>query len=406
MALKSPQLLRILAVEARQVWAFADGQVRAVQVSIDARPGDILQLIGEKWCRVASAADGDFPAHGSDFARLSENNAQRFLAINARAVLLRAIRQFFDRRGFVEVDTPAIATSPGLELHLDAVRVELRAGMGGGSTERWLVTSPEYHCKRLLTCGFSKIYSMQHAFRSAESGGLHNPEFTMLEWYRAGCDYRQIVRDARALIGHCARQLALAGVQRGAASPVDAAAKWRTFSLRQAIAKFAGFDPERADNDALVRKRASAAGLATEAADTAADILVRALAERVEPALQELPFAVIDRWPSAMASLARRFAVQPHLAERFEIYVHGLEIANGFSELVDPIEQRERFEIDLQKRRDAGLPTYPIDERFLAALAQGCPPSAGVALGVDRLLMRLCGHASIDDVLAFPFERA
>lgn len=406
MAVKSLQFLRILAVEPDRVWAFDGGQVRAVQVDIDTRPGDILQLIGGTWCRVAAAVGGDFPTHSGDFARLSGNNAQRFHTIKARAVLLRAIRQFFDRRGFTEVDTPAIATSPGLELHLAAVQVRLQQGMGGSEVQRWLVTSPEYHCKRLLTCGFTKIYTMQHAFRSGERGGQHNPEFTMLEWYRAGADYTHIIRDNMHLIRHCALALASAGVSVGPAQSAYAKAGWDYFTVRSAIKRFAGFDPDDCTDDALVRERATAAGLLVQHQDTTPDILMRALAERVEPALRMVPLAVIESWPASMASLARRFSGAPHLAERFEIYLHGVEIANGFSELVDPVEQRQRFEADLKKRRDAGLPTYPIDERFLAALSEGCPPSAGVALGVDRLLMQLCGYSDIDEVLAFPFERA
>jgi lysyl-tRNA synthetase class 2 len=278
--------------------------------------------------------------------------------------------------------------------------------------QRWLVTSPEYHCKRLLSAGMTHIYAMQHVFRSGERGAWHNPEFMMLEWYRVGASYRDIVADCRALLRHCALALRRAQLPVAASRPpYDPARPWQTLSVRQAVVRWAGFDPGRADDDAVVRARALRAGLEVQPQDTAADVIVRALVERVEPALADLPPSsvggvVLDRWPASMASLARRFAHAPHLAERFEIYLQGIELANGFSELVDPHEQRERFEVDLQARRRTGRPIYPIDERFLRALHDGCPPAAGVALGVDRLVMALTGSDDIAGVTPFVFERA
>lgn len=396
------ELRRVLAVTPEAVWVWQQGTVRRVAPSElpSVRVGDICRG-GEI---VARSQASDFPLHDGDFSRLSERGGLRFGAVRARSVLLTAIRAFFARRGFVEIDPPTLVHSPGLELHLDAVGVQLREGMGGAPVERWLSTSPEYAMKRLISCGFERIYSLGHAFRSGERGTHHNPEFSMLEWYRAGADYRAIVRDARALVRHCARALQSGGFV--TEDGFDAEGSWLRLSVRQAIARYADFDPGRGDDVSLVRRRAQAAGLAVDADDGAAEVLVRALAERVEPALAQTGAVVIDRWPASMASLARRFHRAPHLAERFEIYVRGIEIANGFSELVDPDEQRLRFEADIAARQALGRPLYPIDERFLAALREGCPPAAGVALGVDRLLMLLCGHQDIDSVLAFPFERA
>jgi len=413
-------IARVLAAEPGQVWLWLDGGVRVLawppELAALPEPGTLLALPSPGDPQgipsvVGQAMDpARFPHPDGDFHRMTEQGGLRTGAIRARSVLLRAIRQFFDRRGFVEVDTPAIATSPGLELHLDAVGVTLREGMGGAQTQRWLVTSPEYHCKRLLAAGLPKIYSLGKAFRSGERGSHHNPEFAMLEWYRTGEDYRAIVRDARALVRHCHKALRdLPGVaQRLAADPtsLDPAMPWQVWSVREAVRRCAGFDPGLGEDVALVRRAALAAGLEVTPADATADILVRALAERVEPALAHEHAVVIDRWPACMASLARRFARTPQLAERFEIYLRGVEVANGFSELVDAREQRARFEADLALRHRLRRPIYPIDERFLAALAEGCPPAAGVALGVDRLLMALGGYRDIDEVLAFPFERA
>ncbi len=350
----------------------------------------------------------------SDRQRWQQDGGRRWWLIHARARLLQAIRQFLDRRGFVEVDPPAIATSPGLELHLDAVQVELRAGMaapgqaGSELLRRYLVTSPEYHCKRLLSGGLPRIYSLQHAFRSGERGQCHNPEFMMLEWYRAGATYLDLVADSRALVRHCHRALQEPQLQPlwalpGLAPRLDAAAPWLRVSVRQAIARWAGFDPGRMDDLPLLHRRAMAAGLDVRPGDGAAEVLLQALVERVEPALAQHTAVVLDRWPMSLASLARPFDRQPHLAQRFEIYLHGVELANGFTELTDPQEQRRRFEADLAQRRALGRTEYPIDERFLRALAD-CPAAAGVALGVDRLLMALTGATEIGDVQAFPFE--
>ena len=283
---------------------------------------------------------------------------------------------------------------------MDAVRVELRQGMGGSAVTRHLVTSPEYHCKRLLSAGLEQIYSLGHVFRSGERGQWHNPEFAMLEWYRAGGSWQQIVRDFAGLARACQKALGRDH------TTLDLRGRWPVLSVRQAIQRYAGFDPGRADDVALVHRRAQAAGLQVDANDSIADVLVRALAERVEPALAALPVVVIADWPLCMASLARPNPRKPWLAERFEIYLGGIEIANGFGELVDPAEQRRRFDADLALRRELGRPIYPIDERFLLALADGVPASAGVAVGIDRLLMLLVGEHDIERVLPFAFERA
>ena len=410
-------LWRVLACDGTRAWLFGAGQVEKVPLLPDAapawQPGDWIDGSRTPPHWLGGAVDpGHFPHPDGDFARLSADHGRIWFAVRARAVLLQAIRSFFDRRGFVEVDPPTLATCPGLELHLDAVRADLREGMGGARVTRWLTTSPEYHCKRLLTAGFPRLYSLGHVFRSGERGSHHNPEFSMLEWYRAGAPWTDIVRDTRALVRHCARRLHAAPELAGLwhvpdrRPHLDLAAPWLRLSVRAAIRRFAEFDPGRMDDNALVAFRARQAGLEVRAGDGVRDILTRALVERVEPQLAAAPFVVLAPFPRCMASLARAVAGRPWLAERFEIYAGGLELANGFGELTDPVEQRARFEADLAERRRLGRATYPIDERFLRALGDGCPQASGVALGVDRLLMALTGLADIGDVLAFPFERA
>lgn len=410
---KAPQIRavgRVLAVDARGAWLWRQGQARHVVLAEPAAVGQHVINRGDGW-RLLGPAPAQLAQPDGDFWRFSEREGTRWWATLARAKILQTIRKFFDDRGFVEVDPPAVAQSPGLELHLDAVRAELREGMGGATTTRYLVTSPEYHCKRLLSAGFERIYSLQHAFRSGERGCHHNPEFMMLEWYRAGAEYREIVADCRALAVRCGRALCHPSLQSvatlpGRRPPVDLRRPWKILTIRQAIRRFAGFDPGDCRDEAMVRQRAAASGLGVSPGDQVADVLIRALVERVEPALAGLPGVVLERWPVSMASLARPFPDDARWAERFEIYLDGVELANGFTELTDPDEQLARFEQDLSRRRTAGLPEYPIDQRFMTALREGCPASAGVALGVDRLLMALTGLRDIDDVLAFPFERA
>ncbi|MSP91592.1 MAG: EF-P lysine aminoacylase GenX [Myxococcales bacterium] len=418
-------LRRVLACDGVTAWLFGAGRVDAMAVAPGHeplwQPGDWLDLSGGHPRRLGRAHEPrQFPHPDGDFARLSAGHGRAWLGVRARAVLLRAIRAFFDQRGFVEVDPPTLAACPGLELHLDAVRAELREGMGGAPVTRWLTTSPEYHCKRLLSAGFSRIYSLGHVFRSGERGTHHNPEFSMLEWYRAGAPWTAIVRDTRALVRHCARRLETAPElaalwQVPARRPrLDVEAPWQRMSVRAALREFAGFDPGRMDDAGYVERRARTAGLEVRAGDGVRDILTRALAERVEPALvarSEPPesaaqFVVLAPFPACMASLARTVPGRPWLAERFEVYAGGVELANGFGELTDPHEQRARFEADLAERRRTGRPEYPIDDRFLRALHDGCPQAAGVALGVDRLLMALTGLNDIADVLPFPFELA
>ncbi len=335
---------------------------------------------------------------------MSADQGLRFRAVLERAALLRALRSYFDSEGFTEVDPPAMATCPGLELHLDAVGAHLREGMGGDPVRRWLVTSPEFHMKRLLSAGFERIYTIGKAFRSGERGGWHNPEFSMLEWYRVDARYPAIVDDLLALLPRCASAVSKVRESRGqpALPPLGPVLR---VSFAEALGRWAGLDIRDADLPTL-HERALALGLDVRPDDDEADVLLQAMVERAEPRLPTDEIVVIERWPACLASLAARDPSAPDIAERFEVYVRGVELANGFTELVDAAEQRARFAQDLADRQRLGRPVYPVDERFLAALEEGCPPAAGVAVGVDRLLMVLGGYDDIDQVLAFPFERA
>ncbi len=297
----------------------------------------------------------------------------------ARARILREVRAFFEQRGFLEVETPLVVPSPGLDLHLTALSVATAAG------ERFLITSPEYQMKRLLAGGLERIYQVTKCFRADEAGERHQPEFTMLEWYRAFSGVDAVMRDTEELVAHVATVLTGEPVLAAAAGPIDVRPPWLRLSVRDAFARFAGVPLESVVADE--------------------ERFYRLLIERVEPALCELGALFLCEYPASMASLARKKPGDPSVAERFEAYVGGLELCNGFGELTDPVEQRARLLADRDARSRLGLPVYPIDERFLAALEQGMPPSGGNALGFDRLVMLALGARHIEEVIALPASR-
>jgi lysyl-tRNA synthetase class 2 len=301
-----------------------------------------------------------------------------------RARLLRLIRAFFDGRDFLEIEAPILVPSPGLELHLDAFAV---ANHDGG---RYLITSPEYQMKRLLAGGMERIYSLGKVFRRGEAGPHHNPEFTMLEWYRAGADWTAIADDTEALVAELAAAFGVTGLER----------PWQRLSVGDATQGFAGVRIDGDEDLPSLRRKIGAAGHRLPADGGWDDVFFTMFLDAVEPRLgQERPTLLYD-WPRPLCALARCKPSDPRVVERFEVYFAGLELCNAFGELTDPIEQRQRLAHDLDERRARGLPEYPVDERFLSALAD-MPPSAGIALGVDRLAMLLTGARDIRDVLAF-----
>ncbi len=292
-------------------------------------------------------------------------------ALERRARIMAAVRNFFTSRGFLEVETPTRVTVPALEEQIDA--------QPAGAA--WLRTSPELHMKRLLAAGYDKLFQIGPCFRHGEYGDRHNPEFCMLEWYRAHADYRAILDDVQGLIPAAARAGggdANSFVYRG--RRIDLSQPWHVQTVARAFQDAAGWDPTRA----------------FDAGRFEADLLAR-----VEPSLPPDRPAVLMDYPAAAAALARCRPGQPPVAERWELYIGGLEIANAFSELTDPVEQRRRFEACAAARRAADKNVYALDHDFLAALEAGMPPSAGAALGLDRLVMLCCDAASLDEILPF-----
>ena len=292
--------------------------------------------------------------------------------LGERARVLRALRAFFDSRGFIEVETPSIVPSPGMDLHLDAFPVD----------GRYLITSPEYQMKRLLARGLERIYQVCRCYRRGEAGAQHNPEFTMVEWYRAHAGIEDVMRDTEQLVAS-----ATGGVVRLHERAIDVHPPIERITVSQAFERHAGVS----ETDVL----------AWAASDE--DRYFRTWVERVEPRLAEVDRALfVTDFPASQASLARKKPSDSRFCERFELYVAGVELCNGFGELTDGPEQRARFERDQRERAARSLPVYPIDEKLVAELDAGrLPPCAGNALGVDRLVALACGTADIRDVLAF-----
>ncbi|MGB0630777.1 MAG: EF-P lysine aminoacylase EpmA [Alphaproteobacteria bacterium] len=316
-----------------------------------------------------------------------------------RADMVKSVREFFDRNGYVEVETPALQVSPGMEPHLSAFETSL-GDPHGARQSMYLHTSPEFAMKKLLAAGMQRIFQMARVFREGERSAKHHPEFTMLEWYRAGADWRSLADEAAEFVRSVCGPVARHGDH-----ACNVAAPWEYLSVAEAVERGTGIDllatapdPLNPDTDAL-RFAADGIGVRTDDGDTWEDIFFRIFLERIEPGLGvEVP-TVLHSYPASMAALARMSPDDPRVSDRFEIFVCGLELANGYGELTDPAEQRARFAAMTEQRIAAGRDPLPVDEDFLAALDSGLPDCAGIALGFDRLVMLATGAERIEDVL-------
>ncbi|MGV2979828.1 EF-P lysine aminoacylase EpmA [Camelimonas sp. ID_303_24] len=347
--------------------------------------------------------------------RLPGRHAARRPRLLARGQIIAAMRRYFDDQGFIEVDPNALQASPGNETHLHGFQVS--DGASGPQPPLYLHTSPEFAMKKLLSAGEEQIYAFAHVFRARETSPLHHPEFTMVEWYRAG-------EPPAALMSDCARLLTIAAATARAAGcgPEDGVWRFRgrsadpklppeRLTLVEAFGRHAGLDlaallpaAGAAADVALTagfRAAAEAIGVRTAADDSWSDVFSRVLSERVEPHLGQGRATLLCDYPASEAALARRRADDPRFAERFELYACGVELANGFGELTDADEQRRRFEADMDEKARVYGERYPLDEDFLAALPH-MPEASGVALGLDRLVMLATGAERVDDVIWTP----
>jgi len=321
-----------------------------------------------------------------------------FLA--ARGAVTRAIRAWFDEQGFAEVETGILQVSPGNETHLHAPRTEL-AGADGGRMTCYLRTSPEFAAKKLLAAGEQRIFEFARVFRDRERGDLHLPEFTMLEWYRANAGYDAVMADSIVVIAHAAQATGI-GQFSFRNQIADPFAEPELLTVASAFERFAGIDlldtvaDGRGDRDALAAAAATRVRITDD--DTWSDIFSKILVEHVEPKLGQGRLTVLFEYPVPEAALARPKAADPRVAERFEIYACGVELANGFGELTDAREQRTRFMQAMDEKQRRYGERYPLDEDFLDAVAS-MPQASGVALGFDRLVMLAGGARRIDQVV-------
>lgn len=332
-------------------------------------------------------------------------HADRRPFLLGRGRILNAIRAWFAEEGFIEVDCGALQVSPGNETHLHAFEATV-INPDGTREPRYLHTSPEFACKKLLAAGETRIFSMVHCFRNRERTPLHAPEFTMLEWYRANEPYERIIADTVELLRIAERATGQSLTWRG--KSCDSLGQAEYLSVAEAFARHAGIDllatlaPRSADREALAQQ-ARQQGIAFAADDSWSDIFSRILVERVEPHLGQRRPTVLFEYPAVEAALARVSPKDPRIAERFELYAAGVELANGFGELTDPEEQRRRFEADMALKQKLYGERYPIDETFLDALTH-MPEASGVALGLDRLVMLATGARHINQVIWTPFR--
>lgn len=363
---------------------------RGDRVSLEGRwTGTSIEVLSiERLARPTRA----FPSPGSDHAWLTADDRRRLRFLEQRAVIFEEVREELAELLLLEVETPLAVPSPGLDLHLDAVQLhcDTKGGedtnggedMKGG--ERFLITSPEYQMKRLLAAGLGDIYQIAKCFRKGELGARHQPEFTMLEWYRSPGELDSVLADTEAIVRAALRAVGRAHID-GERGRIELPDRFDRLSVADAFRDIAGLDVF----DVLPDE----------------ERFFRIIVEKIEPELGRERPVFLTRWPASMASLARLCPDDPRFAERAELFIDGMELCNAFGELTDPVEQRARLLRDQEARRAAHLPVYPLDERFLAALEDGIPPSGGNALGLDRLVMLACGTRHIDDVVAIPASR-
>lgn len=311
--------------------------------------------------------------------------------LKKRANILKKIRDFFYKRNIVEIETPSLSHATVTDVHLHSIRAQIALLNLQHTKTLYLQTSPEYAIKRLLAAGCGSVYQICKAFRDDESGRYHNPEFTLLEWYRIGFDHHALMGEMDEFF-----------------QAILNAKPAKKFSYQEVFEQYLNINPHTVSVEQLkqVAKQhniGEVSGLEYEDRDTWLQIM---MSHCIEPLLgQEEPVFIYD-YPASQAALAKIRNANPSVGERFEVYIKGIEIANGFHELTDAKEQRKRFENDLKMREKLKLPKVPIDEHFLFALQHGMPECSGVALGVDRLVMIAVGAKHINEVIAFPIDRA
>ena len=340
----------------------------------------------------------------SHISRLAKNKRN----LELRFLVLKLIREFFNRQGFIEADAPLIVKLPDQEPNLSPMKIKVH-NERGEEFKGYLHTSPEYAMKKMLAVGFDKIFYLGKCFRDYESfGGLHNPEFTMLEWYRAGVDFYKIMEDVENLVNSVLQSLKNnyqlpmpTGRQAITNFQTNSKFKFQKIQMRELWKRFVEVNLDDYLNKEKMLELCRRLGFNPEEDESYEELFYRIFLNKIEPKLKNLGAVIVYHYPAKMAALARLSPIDKRYAERFEVYVDGLELANAFSELTDADEQRLRLKAEQAERKRLGKDVYEIDEEFIEAV-KIIPESAGIALGVDRLLMVLTGCENIEDVITLP----
>ena len=363
------------------------------------KAGDIVELYGIvvegiiDAIQVRLLAPSSAVWHQGDWSRFHANGL--WANMRVRAAVLDAVRDFFKDAGFLAVETPTLARASAQEEHIQLFATEYQGDKA--QKQFYLAPSPELYMKRLLGVGFEQIYQISRSYRNGELGPQHNPEFTLIEWYRAYASYEEIMADVENLASHVAKSvLGRSSVVR-AGREIDLQPPWERLSVRDAFARWAAVDLDACTDAESLFRRARALGYGSaRREDSWEDLYHKILLERVEPELTKLGAVHLFDYPRQLAALAKLKEGDSAVAERTEAYLGGVELSNGYTELNDPTQQRERF------ARGARPGGAPADEAFLAAMERGIPPAGGVALGLDRLVMIVAGASCLGEVIAFP----
>ncbi len=327
--------------------------------------------------------------------------------LRQRATIIQAIREFFIENGFLEVETPTLAPSPGMDPYLNAFETVYYPEFTSPSSTRtlYLPTSPEFHMKRLIGRGSGNIFQLCRSFRNGETGSLHQPEFTMIEWYRSEEPYTVIMEDVENLFSYTARKaLSITSIYRNG-RPISLQPPWERLTVKQAWLNFTGIDLGRCLTVKDLLAEGQRIGVENLKANDSWDTLYfKIFLGHIEPFLGKHAPLILYEFPADMAALSRLKPTDPSVALRFEVYIDGVELCNAFDELIDPGIQRARFEEARELQISLGKKPFPLDEEFLAALEKGLPACSGVALGVDRMIMLLLNKQTIQEILAFPFS--
>lgn len=373
----------------------------------EARPGDLVEVSGRLRCgRVLLVEQMVLlvpAARGTDASVEAQLQCDlRNSRLKTRSDVVAAVRDFFVGNGFLEVETPTLARAPAQERHILPFQTEER---GPNQGERFLVSSPEHHMKRLLTRGLERIFQISRCFRNGEFiPPLHRSEFTMVEWYRAYSSYREVAEDTENLVVHVARSVSGTSSVASVDLKIDVTPPWRRMTVDDAFLEYGGVDLTASTSAEKFRVAAAKAGWGRSigSEDCWEEVFFKLLLESVEPALAALGTPVfLTDYPAQLAAMAKLHGPGDRLAERLEAYVAGIELGNGYTELNDPREQRRRSMAERQARRQQQAQTFPIDEALMRSLACGMPPSGGMALGLDRLVMLVAGARTVHEVVAF-----